>query len=129
MIREHTQQPRLPDHAATLKRAAALVGGYTELAARLKVSQQQLDYWIGEIDTLPRTVFLDAIGIIIDNAGALKASPGLEPQRHDGGAQRALDLQHGRNAIGNPRQPAEQSSASHQMRRLSGMKTLRAVPR
>jgi hypothetical protein len=90
MIREHTQLPRLPDHAATLKRAAALVGGYTELAALLKVSQRQLDYWIGEIDTLPRTVFLDAIDIIIENAGALKASPGLAPQRHDVGAQRAL---------------------------------------
>jgi hypothetical protein len=47
-----------------------LVGGYTELAARLKVSQRQLDCWIGEIDTLPRTVFLDAIDLIIENAGA-----------------------------------------------------------
>jgi hypothetical protein len=37
---------------------------------RLKVSQPQLDYWIGEIDTPPRTVFFAAIGIIIENAGA-----------------------------------------------------------
>jgi hypothetical protein len=73
MIQERTPPPRLPDHAATLKRAAALVGGYPELAARLKVPEPQLDYWIGEIGTPPRTVFFDAIGIIIENAGASRA--------------------------------------------------------
>lgn len=70
MIQERNPPLRLPDHAATLKRAAALVGGYPELAARLKVPEPQLDYWIGEIGTPPRTVFSDAIGIIIENAGA-----------------------------------------------------------
>ena len=70
---ERTPQPRLPDHAATLKRAAALVGGYPELAARLKVSQPQLDYWICEIGMPPRTVFFDAIDSIIRNAGASRA--------------------------------------------------------
>jgi hypothetical protein len=73
MNQERTPQPRLPDHVATLKRAAALVGGYPELAARLKVSQAQLDYWIGEIGTAPRTVFFDAIDIIIQNAGASRS--------------------------------------------------------
>ena len=68
MIQEHTQQHGLPDHAATLERAAASVGGYAELAARLKVSQRQLEYWIGEEETPPHTVFLDAIDIIIENA-------------------------------------------------------------
>ena len=66
-------QPRLPDHAATLRRAAALVGGYPELAARLKLSQRQLDYWVGEIGTPPHTVFFDAIDIIIENAGASRS--------------------------------------------------------
>jgi hypothetical protein len=70
MIQQHSPQHRLPDHVATLERAAALVGGYAELAARLKVSARQLEYWIGEMDTPPRTVFFDAIGIIIENAGA-----------------------------------------------------------
>jgi hypothetical protein len=70
MIQERTPARRLPDHAATLKRAAALLGGYPELAARLKVSARQLEYWIGEMGTPPRTVFFDAIGLIIENAGA-----------------------------------------------------------
>jgi hypothetical protein len=72
MTQERTQH-RLPARAATLQRAAALVGGYAELAARLKVSQRQLDYWIEEISTPPHTVFFDAIDIIIENAGALRA--------------------------------------------------------
>jgi hypothetical protein len=50
-----------------------LVGGYAELAARLKVSQRQLDYWIAEISTPSHTVFLEAIDIIIENAGASRA--------------------------------------------------------
>jgi hypothetical protein len=73
MIKEHTLQHRLPSRAATLERAAALVGGYAELAARLNVSQRQLDYWIGEISTPPHTVFFNAINIIIENAGASRA--------------------------------------------------------
>ena len=73
MIQERTPQHRLPSRAATLERAAALVGGYAELAARLKVSQRQLDYWIVEISTPPHTVFLEAIDIIIENAGASRA--------------------------------------------------------
>jgi hypothetical protein len=73
MNQERTQQPRLPDHAATLKRPAALVGGYPELAARLKVSQPQVDYWICEIGMPPRTIFFDAIDIIIQNAGASRS--------------------------------------------------------
>jgi hypothetical protein len=73
MNQERIPQPRLPDHAATLKRAAALVGGYPELAARLKVSQPQLDCWICEIGMPPRTVFFDAIDIIIQNAGASRS--------------------------------------------------------
>jgi hypothetical protein len=74
MTQERTQH-RLPARAATLQRAAALVWGYAELAARLKVSQRQLDYWIEEISTStpPHTVFFDAIDIIIENAGALRA--------------------------------------------------------
>ena len=70
MIQEHSPQHRLPDYLATVERAAALVGGYAELAARLKVSVRQLEYWIDEIATLPHTVFSNAIGIIIENAGA-----------------------------------------------------------
>jgi hypothetical protein len=73
MIQERTPQHRLPSRAATLERAAALVGGYAELAARLKVSQRQLDYWIAEISTPSHTVFLEAIDIIIENAGASRA--------------------------------------------------------
>ena len=70
MIQEHSPQHRLPDYLATVERAAALVGGYAELAARLNVSARQLESWIDEIGTLPHTVFFDAIGIIIENAGA-----------------------------------------------------------
>jgi hypothetical protein len=70
MIQEHSPQHQLPDYLATVERAAALVGGSAELAARLKVSARQLEYWIDEIGTLPHTVFLNAIGIIIENAGA-----------------------------------------------------------
>jgi hypothetical protein len=66
MMQEQTPQFRLPDHALTLERAAALVGGHAELATRLKVSRWQLDYWIGEISTPPETVFFDAIDIIIE---------------------------------------------------------------
>ena len=73
MTQERTPQPRLPDHAATLKRAADLVGGYPELAVRLKVSQGQLHYWIGEIGTPPHSVFFDAIDIIVENAGASRS--------------------------------------------------------
>jgi hypothetical protein len=73
MIQEHTPHPRLPDHAGTLKRAAALIGGYPKLAARFKASQRQLDYWIGQIGTPPHTVFLHAIDIIIENAGTSRS--------------------------------------------------------
>ena len=69
-MQEQTPQFRLPDHALTLERAAALVGGHAELAMQLKVSQRQLDYWLGQISTPPDTVFFDAIDIIIENAGA-----------------------------------------------------------
>ena len=70
MMQEQIPQHPLPDHALTLDRAAALVGGRARLATRLKVSQRQLDYWIGEIGRPPDTVFFDAIDIIIENAGA-----------------------------------------------------------
>ena len=60
----------IPDYVATLERAATLVGGYAELAARLKVSARQLEYWVSEMGAPPRAVFFDAVGIIIENAGA-----------------------------------------------------------
>lgn len=68
MLEERTQQQR--DHTATLERAAGLVGGRAELAAALKVAERQLEYWIEEKETPPHAVFLDAIDIIIENAGA-----------------------------------------------------------
>jgi hypothetical protein len=73
MNQEHTHT--LPARAATLERAAALVGGYAELAAR-QVSQRELGYWIEKISTPPHTVFFNAIDIIIENAGALRAQSG-----------------------------------------------------
>jgi len=78
MNQERTPQPRLPDYAATLKRAAALVGGYSELAAQLEVSQPELDYWICELGMPPRTVFFHAIDIIIQNAGASRSEAVLD---------------------------------------------------
>ena len=59
MLQQQTPQPRLPDHALTPERAAALVGGHAQLATRLKVSQQQLDYWIGEIGTPPEVTSVE----------------------------------------------------------------------
>ncbi len=63
---------RLPERAAALERAAAMLGGRAELAQRLNVSQRQLDYWIREIGTPPDTLFFDVLDIIIENAGAWK---------------------------------------------------------
>lgn len=66
MFEELTQ----PDYTPALERAASLVGGRGELAAALKVTERQLDSWIDEKGTPPHAVFLDAIDIIIENAGA-----------------------------------------------------------
>jgi hypothetical protein len=73
MLEESTQQQCVRDHTATLERAAGLVGGRAELAAALNVAERQLEYWIERKGTAPHSVFLDAIDIIIENAGASSA--------------------------------------------------------
>ena len=79
MIQKHTQQHGLLDHAATLERAAASVGGYAELAARLKVSQQQLEHWIGEelcaVDEVVGSV-LTAAGVVAGDVDRVFATGG-----------------------------------------------------
>ena len=62
-------QPQ-PDYTPTLERAASLVGGRAELAAALRVAEGELECWIDEKGMPPHRVFLDAIEIIIENAGA-----------------------------------------------------------
>lgn len=73
MFEELQQQP---DYTPTLERAASLVGGRAELAAALKVAERQLEYWIDEKGMPPHSVFLDAIDIIIENAGGSGTNPG-----------------------------------------------------
>jgi len=61
---------QLPARTLAITRAAAIVGGLTQLAKRLKIPERQLDYWMRDIGTLPDTVFFDVIDIIIESAGA-----------------------------------------------------------
>lgn len=60
---------RLQARAVAFERAAAMLGGYAELAQRLNVSPRQVDYWVRDIGTPPDTVFFDVLDIIIQNAG------------------------------------------------------------
>ena len=78
MFEELQQQP---DYTPTLERAVSLVGGRAELAAALRVTEQQLEYWLDEKGMPPHGVFLDAIDIIIDNAGASSINSGVSHQR------------------------------------------------
>jgi hypothetical protein len=50
-----------------------MMGGLAPLAARLKVPERQLAYWMRDIGTPPDTVFFDVIDVIIEQAG--KAPP------------------------------------------------------
>lgn len=62
------QQPiAVMSRAATIQRAAAIMGGLGPLAARLNVPERQLDYWMRDIGTPPDTVFFDVIDVIIDS--------------------------------------------------------------
>lgn len=55
--------------APAFRRAATMVGGAPELARRLNVSADQLDYWMQDMGTPPDTMFFDVLSIIIENAG------------------------------------------------------------
>jgi hypothetical protein len=72
-MQEQALHQRQSDRVLALERAAGMLGR-AELAQRLNVSQGQLEYWIRDIGTPPDTVFFDVLGIIIENAGALKDS-------------------------------------------------------
>jgi hypothetical protein len=54
--------------AQAIQRAANIMGGVGPLAAHLKVSELQLDYWMRDIGRPPDTVFFDVIDVIIDAA-------------------------------------------------------------
>lgn len=68
-VQEHMSPQRLQARAVAFERAAAMLGGYAELAQRLNVSPRQVDYWVRDIGTPPDTVFFDVLDIIIQNAG------------------------------------------------------------
>jgi len=58
-----------PARALAIARAASMIGGLEALAARIKVPERQLAYWLRDIGTPPDTVFFDVIDIIIERAG------------------------------------------------------------
>ena len=60
---------QLPARALAIRRAATMMGGMTQLAERLGVSERQLDYWVRDIGTPPDRLFFDVIDIIIECAG------------------------------------------------------------
>ena len=51
-------------YARTLRRAAELVGGESALAARLAVSENELDLWLRNFVRPPNDVFLKAVDIV-----------------------------------------------------------------
>ena len=58
----------MPDvYARTLRRAADIVGGVDELAARLKVSREDLVYWMQGTKRAPATIFLQAVDIVLEH--------------------------------------------------------------
>jgi hypothetical protein len=57
----------MPDvYARTLRRAANMVGGIDELAARLNVSREDLVHWTQGTRRAPPTVFLQAVDIVLE---------------------------------------------------------------
>jgi len=56
----------MPDiYARTLRRAANIVGGVNELAARLNVPREDLVYWMQGTKRAPTRVFLQAVDIVL----------------------------------------------------------------
>jgi DNA-binding transcriptional regulator YdaS (Cro superfamily) len=53
-------------YARTLRRAADLVGGELELAARLDVAPRDLTLWFSGSVQPPMHVFLKAVDIVVD---------------------------------------------------------------
>ena len=72
-----------PKRAQAIRRAAAILGGLTNLAQRLNVPERQVDYWMRDIGTPPDKVFFDVIDIIIQSAGSRDGEL-VEPGRRDG---------------------------------------------
>ena len=56
--------------AMVLGRAAAMLGGVPQLARRLNVEEQALEYWLRDIGSPPDRTFFDAIDVIIESAGS-----------------------------------------------------------
>ena len=54
-------------YARTLRRAAELVGGESALAARLAVSENELDLWLRNFVRPPSDVFLKAADIVAEH--------------------------------------------------------------
>ncbi|MGH8667717.1 MAG: hypothetical protein ACREUN_07090 [Burkholderiales bacterium] len=61
------EQIQIMSRAAAIQRAVTIMGGLGPLAARLKIPERQLDYWMRDIGTPPDTVFFDVIDVIIDS--------------------------------------------------------------
>jgi DNA-binding transcriptional regulator YdaS (Cro superfamily) len=51
-------------YSRTLRRAAHIVGGENELAARLHVSATDLALWVQGVGVPPSNVFLDAVDLV-----------------------------------------------------------------
>lgn len=60
-------------YAQTLRRAAEIVGGATQLSTRLRVPYEDLVYWLEGTKRVPEDIFLRAVDIVtaygIDDIG------------------------------------------------------------
>ena len=82
-------------YSRTLQKAAELLGSRKKLARALRVPAKDLEAWIADEAKPPLNVFLRAVDLIIDEAGALPeaSEPGEPPPPRDaaGGLSRRYD--------------------------------------
>lgn len=78
-------------YSRTLQKAAELVGGRAKLGRVLRVPAKDLEAWIADEAKPPLNVFLRAVDLLIDEAGAAPAARDPDetpPQRDAAGSSR-----------------------------------------
>lgn len=64
-------------YSRTLQKAAELAGGRKHLARRLRVPLAELDKWIAGSGEPPKTIFLKAVDLVLDETSS---GAGFEPE-------------------------------------------------
>ena len=64
-----------PVESRVLRRAAQVVGGYSELQARLEASREDMIAWIRGAAMPPVAIFVKLVEILLDAAGLGRAPP------------------------------------------------------